>query len=934
MPFDIQAARQAGKTDDQIAYYLGSSLGFDVQAALEAGKTSTQIAEYLAVNDRPPEPSAPAAPAPPAEPAPLPKAELGPRTGAGLAKRAGNIADIFTKNVPSGESYLGSLGKMEDRLVEAGGELGAAVGEIGMKGIKSAYQAIVPEDVRGFLAERAGVVANGIDAPPIREGATPLSDVYGGAKEMFPATMKRVESVANMANLVPAYQGAKLAGPLAKEGGALLVDAAKLTGRGAKAAAGKIIPKNAAQDILESGAKWSTVISDEERARLTKTMFREKLDLGRGGYRKLQGEIKAESGKLKEALDPYKNEPIDVDAVLSRTEKTLKNTANTAEATKNREAVEGVIAQFKADHPNLTVASSQKVKQDIYDIFNRHYDSMARTGTSPYASSEIQAWKDIAKGLKEEIELAAPGANVKGINSRLGDLLDLEPHLRRAAGRIGNHNFISLDDSIAAGAGAAAGAIAGGPVGAAVGMAATGLTKKVLGSPGVKSRIARTLAEMQGAQQPARLVSRTGQALTAEQPTLAAYLSPGSEVVPARLKAPGDIQTSASIPRLVGDAYGPQPTTRAELVAARNAGTIEAERAAQPRMFEGTQPPVSVGDLNPGLQADIDKFLRRQAAGTELATIPPQAPRGDFANLLLQLKMRQPQNISLHAQKSGDIMPATLGRSANGRLLSETPAQAARFATEQNVDLQAALDASGFDRSAAIDRIVKNRSLSSAQKEALMKEAEKNPKVVGREQWAKEQYDNGVIPDGWQVHGRALRGDLNTGHQMLFVSDSWDVADQYAGKTGSKWLIKPKEGAKVLDLSDQDGIAMDALVEKAKEQLRQGKFSKEITRDIEGATWEKLNEESLEKAIRESFSPENVISEGRAYDAPTWIKWLRSNFGADYVKLSNGSVVLNKRAIDSAKVGPDLPNPSRHPEATLSRKATPTATLINPKGRR
>ena len=52
MPFDLQAARAAKKTDTQIADYLGSTLGFDVAAARKAGKTDTQIAEYLSTNDR------------------------------------------------------------------------------------------------------------------------------------------------------------------------------------------------------------------------------------------------------------------------------------------------------------------------------------------------------------------------------------------------------------------------------------------------------------------------------------------------------------------------------------------------------------------------------------------------------------------------------------------------------------------------------------------------------------------------------------------------------------------------------------------------------------------------------------------------------------------------------------------------------------------
>lgn len=56
MAFDIDAARRDGKTDAQIADYLGNSLGFDTASARKDGKTDTEIANYLAKNSSPPPP--------------------------------------------------------------------------------------------------------------------------------------------------------------------------------------------------------------------------------------------------------------------------------------------------------------------------------------------------------------------------------------------------------------------------------------------------------------------------------------------------------------------------------------------------------------------------------------------------------------------------------------------------------------------------------------------------------------------------------------------------------------------------------------------------------------------------------------------------------------------------------------------------------------
>ncbi|MGA2462795.1 MAG: hypothetical protein ABSH06_00385 [Thermodesulfobacteriota bacterium] len=50
---DLERLRKAGFTDEEIANYLGQTLGFDVDAARKAGKTSTEIVEYLSAHERP-----------------------------------------------------------------------------------------------------------------------------------------------------------------------------------------------------------------------------------------------------------------------------------------------------------------------------------------------------------------------------------------------------------------------------------------------------------------------------------------------------------------------------------------------------------------------------------------------------------------------------------------------------------------------------------------------------------------------------------------------------------------------------------------------------------------------------------------------------------------------------------------------------------------
>lgn len=51
MPYDLQAARQAGANDDQILGYLAQNQNYDVDGAIKAGANKQQVLSYLAQND-------------------------------------------------------------------------------------------------------------------------------------------------------------------------------------------------------------------------------------------------------------------------------------------------------------------------------------------------------------------------------------------------------------------------------------------------------------------------------------------------------------------------------------------------------------------------------------------------------------------------------------------------------------------------------------------------------------------------------------------------------------------------------------------------------------------------------------------------------------------------------------------------------------------
>lgn len=209
MPFDIQAARQAGKTDEQIASYLGQSLGFDVDSAVRSGKTPTQIAEYLSKNDAPPVITP--------EIAPPEKQGFWSSVGTDIAKRYENARDVFTKNNDAGGSVYGSFKKIPSGVLQVSGQVAGLVNDVALEGGKAVYRALVPESTQKAI--ESGVESFMAESPGIRKDIQRISDAYGVAKETFPEGMRNLEAVANIAAAVPVIKGAAATGGAVKNVG-------------------------------------------------------------------------------------------------------------------------------------------------------------------------------------------------------------------------------------------------------------------------------------------------------------------------------------------------------------------------------------------------------------------------------------------------------------------------------------------------------------------------------------------------------------------------------------------------------------------------------------------------------------------------------------------------------------------------------------------
>ena len=138
-------------------------------------------------------------------------------------------------------------------------------------------------------------------------------------------------------------------------------------------------------------------------------------------------------------------------------------------------------------------------------------------------------------------------------------------------------------------------------------------------------------------------------------------------------------------------------------------------------------------------------------------------------------------------------------------------------------------------------------------------------------------YENREIPEGWYVHGREGRQDLETG-TAIQLTKNWDIADQYAGKKGSKWLVKPSEDAVILDATNEQDI--QKIIDQAIKDDQEGVLPFSDTIEIAyGVERGELTEEQIAEFVRDSFAPANIVDSAEAYDMPEAVEWLYNKMG-------------------------------------------------------
>lgn len=389
-------------------------------------------------------------------------------------------------NLPrSAADYVGNLVQLGMHPIQAAQTLG----RVASGGVQAAISSERPTEDRAAFdqfiqaqKERYGSLENigrTMRQDPVGFAGDASSLLFAGGSALRGAGM-----LSKSQPLVAAGKMAQSAGAVTEPIGATM----KLVGK-----AGSAIPTGVPRKLYESAAKFSTVLTEAERAKLTDTALKHGIPPTISGVIKV-GDTISElnqkiTGKIVDSTNQMKIQqavggaqsisPLPVDDLfngLSELRKqALKTSGTPMDDIKAINRIEKQIreANAKLGRDELTPLEAQKLKQGIYKDIESYYTQF---NNSP---ANVKAQKSIAKAAKEYIESVLP--EIKQLNAEEGALIELRDAIQRSANRITNRDLLGIGAPIKANVGG----VVGGPAGA-IG----GFMLGLLDTPAIKSKLA------------------------------------------------------------------------------------------------------------------------------------------------------------------------------------------------------------------------------------------------------------------------------------------------------------------------------------------------------------------------------------------------------------------------------------------------------------
>jgi len=198
------------------------------------------------------------------------------------------------------------------------------------------------------------------------------------------------------------------------------------------------------ESLYGSATKFSTVLDDSERSALISTGLENKLMPTSAGMGALNSKISVIGDSIdnliKQSVDSGQSLP--VGTVFNQLgELWGKKGGALMEAGRDKASISKIARELRRNIENsgkktLNADDLQKIKRDLYEKIN--FNSRNQTGTK----IKEDVYKSVASSAKEGVENLVP--EIGALNSEMGGLLELKPHLQRAAGRVENRDFVPL----------------------------------------------------------------------------------------------------------------------------------------------------------------------------------------------------------------------------------------------------------------------------------------------------------------------------------------------------------------------------------------------------------------------------------------------------------------------------------------------------------
>jgi hypothetical protein len=245
------------------------------------------------------------------------------------------------------------------------------------------------------------------------------------------------------------------------------------------------------EGAYESALKPSTTLTQAQRDAAVTTGINNEIPVSKAGVQKLYDLVDDYNQKIAGEINSDPTRPIDPNAVATRADLAKAKFSKQVNAGGDLAAIEASKQQFLSEQgatpgnpaPPMNASDAQAMKQGTYQVLKGKFGEQG--------SASVEAQKSLARGLKEEIANQFP--EISNLNASESRLLDLQPILERAVGRVSNHQLIGIGTPVA---GAAAKAVTGS---GALGVV-TGVLKAVLDNPEMKSKLA--IAVSKGAKIP------------------------------------------------------------------------------------------------------------------------------------------------------------------------------------------------------------------------------------------------------------------------------------------------------------------------------------------------------------------------------------------------------------------------------------------------